>query len=62
MINSTSHYKAMIDKDFSEYLKNFKCKFKEVNIETKIQGDYLYYCDKYFNISKLKNLTFSIKL
>ena len=30
MINSTSHYKAMIDKDFSEYLKNFKCKFKEI--------------------------------
>ncbi len=46
---------------FSEYIKNFKCQFKEVNIETKIQGDYLYYCDKYFNISKLKNLTFQSK-
>ena len=39
MINSTSHYKAMIDKDFSEYLKNFKCKFKE--ILKNIQGNYI---------------------
>ena len=39
MINSISHYKAMIDKDFSEYLKNFKSKFKEKL--TKIQGNYI---------------------
>ena len=29
----------MIDKDLSEYLKNFKCKFKE--IIKKIQGNYI---------------------
>ena len=46
---------------FSEYLKNFKCKFKEVNIETKIEGDYLYYCDKDINISKLKNVNMTFE-
>ncbi len=40
MINSTSHYKAMIDKDFSEYLKNFKCKFKDYFLK-KNQGNYI---------------------
>ena len=59
MLYSTKNYKAMIDKEFfSEYVKNFKCKFKEVNIEKSIKGDYLYYCDKDINISKLKKLTF----
>ena len=37
---------------FSEYIKNFKYKFKEDIIEIKNEGDYLYYYDKDINISK----------
>ncbi len=42
-------------------MKNFKCQFKSVNIETKIQGDDLYYCDKDINISKLKNVNMTFE-
>ena len=62
ILYSTKNYKAMIDKEFfSEYVKNFKCKFKEVNIEKSIKGDYLYYCDKDINISKLKNVNMTFE-
>ena len=46
---------------FSEYIKNFKYKFKEDIIETKNEGDYLYYCDKDINISKLKNVNMTFE-
>ena len=58
MINSTRHYKGMIDKNFSEYLKNFKCKF---NIKKNSRKLYLYYCDKDINISRFKNLNMTFE-
>ena len=60
MLYSTRNYKAMVDKEFFfQYTKTFKCKFQVVNIEKKSeQSDYVYYCDKDVDISKLKKLTF----
>ena len=60
MLYSTRNYKAMVDKEFFfQYTKKFKCKIQVVNIEKKSdQNDYIYYCDKDVDISKLKNLTF----
>ena len=60
MLYSTRNYKAMVDKEFFfQYTKKFKCKIQDVNIEKKSdQNDYIYYCDKDVDISKLKNLTF----
>ena len=60
MLYSTRNYKAIVDKEFFfQYTKKFKCKIQDVNIEKKSdQNDYIYYCDKDVDISKLKNLTF----
>ena len=60
MLYSTRNYKAMVDKEFFfQYTKKFKCKIQVVNIEKKSdQSDYVYYCDKDVDISKLKKLTF----
>ena len=39
-------------------IKNFLVNILKKLILKKIQGDYLYYCDKDINTLKLKNLTF----